>query len=219
VVRDGQNGAFDPTEIRQPLGSGIDHPNGGMDLPEQERSERQNQMKLYYLPGSCALGPHIALECSEPPMIRAPAIEELGSLSELCLRSKAIWGYNEEFLEACRSELSFDQRDLHLTPIAVAEHGGEVVGVAQVKVIGNEADLLKLFVEPTALRHGVGRTLLSWVSNAAREKGATRLIIDSDPGAAPFYRRMGDYDLGQAPSGSIPGRMLPRLAINLCAAD
>jgi GNAT superfamily N-acetyltransferase len=152
-------------------------------------------------------------------MIRAPTIEELAGLSELCLRSKAVWGYNPEFLEACRSELSFDQRDVQLMPIAVAEHGGKVVGVAQVKVVGNEADLLKLFVEPTALRRGAGRMLFAWAANAAREKGATRLIIDSDPGAAPFYRRMGAYDLGQAPSGSIPGRMLPRLAINLCPAD
>jgi GNAT superfamily N-acetyltransferase len=152
-------------------------------------------------------------------MIRAPTIEELASLSELCLRSKAVWGYNEEFLEACRGELSFDQRDLHLTPIAVAEHGGKLVGVAQVKVIGNQADLLKLFVEPSALRRGVGRTLLAWAINVARENGATRLVIDSDPGAAPFYRRMGAYDVGGARSGSIPGRMLPKLAINVCPAD
>jgi len=152
-------------------------------------------------------------------MIRAPTIEELASLSELCLRSKAVWGYNEEFLEACRGELSFDQSDLHLTPIAVAEHSGKLLGVAQVKVIGNQADLLKLFVEPSALRRGVGRTLLAWATNVAREKGATRLVIDSDPGAAPFYRRMGAYDVGEARSGSIPGRMLPKLAINLCPAD
>jgi N-acetylglutamate synthase-like GNAT family acetyltransferase len=111
-------------------------------------------------------------------MIRAPTIEEFASLSELCLRSKAIWGYNGEFLEACRTELSFDRRDLQLTPIAVAEHGGKVVGVAQVKVTGNEADLLKLFVEPSALRRGVGGTLFAWATNVAREKGATRLIID-----------------------------------------
>jgi GNAT superfamily N-acetyltransferase len=148
-------------------------------------------------------------------MIRAPTIEELVSLSELCLRSKAVWGYNEEFLEACRSELSFDQRDLLLTPIAVAERCGKLVGVAQVKVRGNQADLLKLFIEPSSLRRGVGRTLLAWATNVATEKGATRLIIDSDPGAAPFYRRMGAYDVGEAPSGSIPGRMLPKLAINL----
>ena len=152
-------------------------------------------------------------------MIRAPRAEELVSLSELCLRSKALWGYSAEFLEACRSELSFEQCELALTRIAVAERGGKVVGVAQVKVMGNKADLLKLFVEPTALRCGIGSRLFAWATNVARENGATRLIIDSDPGAAPFYRRMGAYDLGQVPSNSIPRRMLPRLAIGLCPAD
>lgn len=150
-------------------------------------------------------------------MIRPPAIEELASLSELCLRSKAVWGYSAEFLEACRDELSLGRRDLESSRIAVAERGGEVVGVAQVEIRGNEADLLKLFVEPTALRCGVGSSLFAWAMGVAREQGARRLTVDSDPGAAPFYRRMGAYDLGLAPSGSIPGRMLPRLAISLLA--
>jgi GNAT superfamily N-acetyltransferase len=108
---------------------------------------------------------------------------------------------------------------LKSTRIAATEHGGKVVGIAQVKFAGNEADLLKLFVEPTAFRCGIGRSLLTWAVNVAREKGATRLTIDSDPGAASFYRRMGAHDSGQARSGSIPGRLLPRLAISLCPID
>ena len=148
-------------------------------------------------------------------LIRVPTIEELAGLSELCLRSKAVWGYDEAFLEACRRELSFDEQDLQLTSIAVAAHGAKLVGVVQVKVTGDQADLLKLFVEPSVLGCGVGGALLAWASDIARKNGATRLIIESDPGAAPFYRRMGADDFGQAPSGSIPGRMLPRLAIKL----
>jgi GNAT superfamily N-acetyltransferase len=128
---------------------------------------------------------------------------------------KAVWGYDEEFMEACRGELSFEPRDLQLTPIAVAEHDGKPIGVAQVKVVDDEADLLKLFVEPSALRSGTGKALLAWATDVAKKMGATRLTID----AAPFYRRMGAYDVGQASSGSVPGRMLPKLAMNLCPAD
>ena len=79
--------------------------------------------------------------------------------------------------------------------------------------------MLKLFVEPSALRSGVGKALLVWATDVAKELGATRLIIDADPDAAPFYRRMGAYDVGQAPSGSAPGRVLPKLVMNLCPAD
>ncbi|MGH6680151.1 MAG: GNAT family N-acetyltransferase [Bradyrhizobium sp.] len=131
------------------------------------------------------------------------------------MRSKAVWGYDEAFLEACRSELSFDERDLQVTPIAVAVRDGKLIGVVQVKITGDQADLLKLFVEPGVLGCGVGGALLAWATNVARTNGAARLVIESDPNAAPFYRRMGACDVGQAPSGSIPGRMLPKLAIEL----
>ncbi len=154
-----------------------------------------------------------------PLTIRAPTLNELSGLSDLCFRSKAVWGYDEKFMEACRGELWFEPRDLELTPIAVAERNGKPIGVAQIKVVDGEADLLKLFVEPSALRSGGGRALLVWATDVAKELGATRLTIDADPGAAPFYRRMGAFDVGQAPSGSVPGRMLPKLVMNLCLPD
>ena len=154
-----------------------------------------------------------------PLTIRPPTVDELSGLSDLCFRSKAIWGYDEEFMKACRGELSLEPRDLELTSIAVAEHGGKPIGVAQLKVVDDEADLLKLFVDPNALRSGTGKALLAWATDVARKLGATRLTIEADPDAAPFYRRMGAYDVGQAPSGSVTRRMLPKLAMNLCPAD
>jgi len=102
-----------------------------------------------------------------PLTIRAPTIDELSDLSDLCFRSKAVWGYDVEFMDACRAELSFEPRDLELTPIAVAEHYGKPIGVAQVKVVDDEADLLKLFVEPSALRSGTGKALLVWATDVA----------------------------------------------------
>jgi GNAT superfamily N-acetyltransferase len=150
-----------------------------------------------------------------PCILREPRVEELPALSALCLRSKAVWGYDNNFLEACRGELTIEPRDLRSTSIAVAERDGKIVGVAQVKVVGSEADLLKLFVEPTTLRSGVGRALFVWAIGQATSNGADRLVIDADPDAAPFYRRMGAEHFGLAPSGSIPGRMIPRLVKEL----
>ena len=151
--------------------------------------------------------------------IRAPRLDELTCLSDLCFRSKAVWGYDDAFMAACRSELSFEPRDLQLTPIAVAERDGKPIGVAQIKIVDNEADLLKLFVEPGALRGGIGQALFAWATDMARQLGAKRMTIDADPDAAPFYRKMGAHDIGQAPSGSVQGRMLPKLAVNLYPAD
>ena len=126
-----------------------------------------------------------------------------------------MWGYDSNFMEACRGELTFESGDLRSTAIAVAETDGKVVGVAQVKVVGHEAELLKLFVEPTTLRGGVGRSLFVWAIDQASIGGANRLVIEADPDAAPFYRRLGAGDCGFAPSASIAGRMLPRLVWEL----
>jgi GNAT superfamily N-acetyltransferase len=122
-----------------------------------------------------------------------------------------VWGYDNDFMEACRKELTIEPCDLRSTSIAVAEKNSKIVGVAQIKVVGSEADLLKLFVEPTTLRGGIGRTLFAWATDQARSRGANRLVIEADPDAVPFYRRMGAENCGLAPSGSIAGRMLPKL--------
>jgi len=148
-------------------------------------------------------------------IIRAPDIAELPALSELCMRSKAVWGYDAAFMAACRVELTFDPRDLVTSRIAVAAQGDSLVGVAQVRMAGRDADLQKLFVEPAALRGGVGQALFAWALDAARDMGALRLMIEADPDAAQFYRRLGAHDIGLAPSGSIAGRMLPKLALEL----
>ena len=148
-------------------------------------------------------------------VIRAPGVEELPALSELCMRSKAVWGYDADFMAACLKELTFVPGDLVSSRIAVAARGESVLGVAQVRMLGRDADLQKLFVEPLALRSGVGKALFDWAIGAAREMGASRMIIEADPDAAPFYRSLGARDVGFAPSGSIAGRMLPKLVFQL----
>ncbi len=141
--------------------------------------------------------------------------DELAELTELCLRSKAVWGYDAAFMAACRAELTLRPRDLD-TPMQVAEtDNGEVVGLAQIKVDGREAELARLFVEPDLLRTGAGRTLFAWAVAEAHRLGAVRMTIDADPDAAAFYQRMGARLDGEVPSGSIPGRMLPRLVVTL----
>ena len=147
--------------------------------------------------------------------LRAAEAGELAALSGLCMRSKAVWGYDAAFMEACRTELTLTPRDLKEAQVQVAESAGTIIGVAQVSVANAQASLDKLFIEPTTLRAGAGRRLFEWCVKAARERGARTLVIESDPGAAEFYRHMGARDAGFVPSGSIPGRMLPLLKLEL----
>ncbi|WP_398468767.1 GNAT family N-acetyltransferase [Tardiphaga sp.] len=147
--------------------------------------------------------------------LRAARPDEAGALTELCMRSKAVWGYDAAFMAACRDELTITSAMMARTILRIAESEGRMIGMVQLDLAGAVAVLDKLYVDPAALRSGAGRALLQWAMTAAREAGAGTMAIDADPGAAAFYRRMGAVDDGEAPSGSIPGRMLPRLVLPL----
>jgi ribosomal protein S18 acetylase RimI-like enzyme len=82
---------------------------------------------------------------------------------------------------------------------------------------GSAAEVRLIFVEPGRARAGIGRALWRHAEARARAMKADALVLDADPNAVEFYRRMGMRVVGQSPSGSIPGRMLPRMAKTLAA--
>lgn len=147
--------------------------------------------------------------------LRAPSPDEAELLTELCLRSKAVWGYDADFMQACRAELTIRPADLAPDTFRVATINDAIVGVVQIAIAGDDAELARLFVAPDTIGTGVGKFLFTWAASEARARGAQRLWIEADPGAAPFYRRMGATEAGLVPSGSIPGRFLPRLRFDL----
>ena len=146
--------------------------------------------------------------------LRQPRDDEGPALTELCLRSKAAHGYDAAFIEMCRAELSV-QPDMPGHVFVVAERGGEAVGMAEISVDGEVAELEKIFVEPEVIGSGVGRVLFDWARGEAMARGATHMMVDADPGAVGFYSAMGAVEVGRSPSGSIPGRFLPRLRLEL----
>ncbi|MEP4650143.1 MAG: GNAT family N-acetyltransferase, partial [Ilumatobacter sp.] len=80
--------------------------------------------------------------------IRSAEEDELAQLSDLALRSKAVHGYSEEFLEACREELTITPHRLANETILVAEQSGRRLGFVAVAVHHDRAELMDLFVEP-----------------------------------------------------------------------
>lgn len=143
--------------------------------------------------------------------LRPARAGEAAALSELALRSKAHWGYSREFLDAVREELRITEEQLG--DVTVAESAGRVVAFAMLRVEGDHAELEHLWVDEPWIGHGIGRTLLQAVLAAARVRGARVVGLDADPGAEAFYARHGAVTVERVPSGSIPGRTLPRMVI------
>ncbi len=147
-------------------------------------------------------------------MIRLAQTDDLTALADLCLRSKAHWEYDAAFLDACRDELSPQEGDLGPGFIVWEDDAG-IGAMAQVSVAADVAVLEALFVAPEAIGKGLGKRLFRWAVTFAKAQDARVMRITSDPFAAPFYQRMGAARIGEEPSGSIAGRVLPLFEISI----
>ena len=156
--------------------------------------------------------------------IRPARPRDAERLSALAQRSKAHWGYDEEFLAAFRSELTLhpDELATRRAEVAVGEpaegdEGGSerILGFATLEGEPPAGELGMLFVEPDMIGQGVGTGLFKPSAATATQLGFHRLTIAADPFAEPFYLAQGAVRIGAVPSGSIPGRSLPLLAFAL----
>ena len=150
--------------------------------------------------------------------LREARVDEAAQLSALAVRSKAAWGYSEDFLLACRAELELAPATVKAGLSFVAEERGSAtpLGFGSLDPIdGRVVDLLHLFVEPRAFRRGVGRALVSHATALAREMGRRVMTIQADPNAALFYEALGARRVGELESDSIAGRMLPLFELRL----
>ena len=152
-------------------------------------------------------------------MIRPARPEEAAALSDLALRAKAHWGYDNAFLKACRAELTVTAVVMVDRRTFVLEESGRILGFYQLTLDAGIADVAFFFIDPPAIGHGLGARLWEHLVAEAKRCGATKLTIEADPYAEAFYKKMGAETVGTAPSASIPGRTLPLMEFALGAPN
>ena len=155
---------------------------------------------------------------TNPDEIRPARPDEADFLSDLAIQSKAYWDYSDEFIDACREELSYRPEQIQSSNMlfSVVEHDGIVIGFyAIAKNATPQFDLEALFVNPDHIGQGIGKALLIHAKQLASDEGGQSLSIQGDPNAESFYLAAGASKIGQRESGSIPGRFLPMFSIQL----
>ncbi|MEO0986259.1 MAG: GNAT family N-acetyltransferase [Cyanobacteria bacterium J06639_14] len=155
---------------------------------------------------------------SRPIMLRDAQPEDATVLSELAMRSKASWGYSDEFMKACREELTITPEKMHSSVFhfVVAEISSAIAGFYGVERLSNsQFELEALFVDPIHMGSGIGRTLMTHAKHHIAACGGTTLMIQGDPNAAGFYRAVGAQPIGDRESASIPGRLLPVFSLEI----
>jgi len=152
------------------------------------------------------------------PTIRHAVPDEARFLSRLALRSKAHWGYSQEFLDSCRSELTVQPSHIDSASFdhEVAVKDGLIVGFYVLESVSTTTyELWALFVEPNRIGCGIGRRLIKHAIHSLRKKGVDTLLIQGDPHVKDFYIAAGAREIGERESGSVPGRFLPMFQIDI----
>lgn len=147
--------------------------------------------------------------------IRRAEAAEASLLTELALRSKAHWGYDPEFIEDCRADLTITPAYVSANPVYVATEGQEIAGFYSLLGRGEDCELDFLYVEPGQIGSGCGRLLWRHAVEESRRLGFRRIFIQSDPFAETFYRAMGAKRVGECESAVRAGRLLPLMRFDV----
>ncbi|MEL6193177.1 MAG: GNAT family N-acetyltransferase [Bacteroidota bacterium] len=130
------------------------------------------------------------------------------SLSALCKRSKAFWGYSPEQMKAWDEDLTITTSFIQENIVMKALHNEVLIGFYSLVQKEDEVWLDDLFIDPSVIGEGIGSILLAHAYRAILELGVTTLLLEADPHAEAFYLKKGFERVGEHAS-SIPGRALP----------
>jgi GNAT superfamily N-acetyltransferase len=124
------------------------------------------------------------------PEIRLAKVEEAERLTDLALRSKAHWGYSQDFMDACRHELVISPAAIKADEVFVLEEEDDIQGFYSLAYLKDgTAEIMHLFVEPGAIGKGYGAMLWQHAKEAAIRTGYKHLLVESDPNARAFYEK------------------------------
>jgi N-acetylglutamate synthase-like GNAT family acetyltransferase len=147
--------------------------------------------------------------------IRKASIYDAPALTELALRSKRSWGYDDLFIARIMGDMVVRPDYLSREHGLVAEEHGSILGYAILRTESDQAVLRDLFIEPAYFNRGIGTKLFAACVEIARKNEMPKMTLESDPNATEFYERMGMRQTGFVPSNGGNGRNLPVMEMKL----
>src|SRR5260370_35466302 len=116
--------------------------------------------------------------------LRLARAGEAESLTALCVRSKAHWGYDAGFMKLCAAALAVAEEDIAADRVLVAvDSAGRTIGLARIEPEGETAELGLMFVDPPASGNGAGGLYFEAAARPALSPGAGPLTALPHPTA------------------------------------
>jgi ribosomal protein S18 acetylase RimI-like enzyme len=138
---------------------------------------------------------------------RTAVIDDLETLNDLCLKSKAHWGYSDDWMAMWVNDLTLNKEEFSQQNILVIEIGGELIGFSSIIESQENYEILHLWILPGYIGKGYGKKLLEKTIDrfVTVEKP---IVVEADPNAKAFYRSQGFITFDKVES--LPkGRFLP----------
>ncbi|WP_096187904.1 GNAT family N-acetyltransferase [Evansella halocellulosilytica] len=147
--------------------------------------------------------------------IRNAKQSEAHALSELALKSKRYWGYDEQFMSVSKDDLTVTPEFIQQSKVYVLEGPTKnILGFYSFTIENDELELSFFFIDPNQIGKGSGKLMWEDAMKKAEETGYHCMKIISDPYARNFYEKMGATFIREVPSTFIKGRFLPLLIVN-----
>ncbi|MEX0342643.1 MAG: GNAT family N-acetyltransferase, partial [Erythrobacter sp.] len=113
-------------------------------------------------------------------------------------------------MKACRDELALRATDLEGGLSVGIRESGELRGVAQLACESGRWELEKLFVDPPAMGHGIGRRLFAWAAATVAARGGGKLGNSVRPPTAGLLPPVGGGGGRHRGLAAVPGGEPPR---------
>ena len=123
--------------------------------------------------------------------------DQAGALTEIAHFAKKHWGYPEKWIEHWRSILTIDPEVITANPTYCAIENNRIVGFYSLTSENGKLRLDHLWIVPEAMSRGIGRALFQHAIEEARSLGHKTVIVEADPNAEGFYKRMGTRRIGE----------------------
>lgn len=123
-------------------------------------------------------------------------------LTEIAYAAKAFWKYPEHWLAFWRKrrDMTITASSVEDNPTFVAAKDHELIGFYTLILRQDTGFLENLFIKPDYIGKGIGKLLFQHAVEQAKQLGAKKLTLESDPNAKDFYEHMGMKQIGEKKS-------------------
>jgi N-acetylglutamate synthase-like GNAT family acetyltransferase len=148
-------------------------------------------------------------------MIIIADTSDVSQLTEIALKSKAVWGYSKELIESWKEDLTVTSKMIEGQKVFKFLQNDKIIGFYILnQPIHNSIELEFLFVLPKVIGKGIGKQLLMHAVEEAKLQKVKKMNLLADPNAVSFYEKHGFVIIDKKES-AIAGRFLPVLEKDL----